>query len=234
MILFSTLISAFIMGFLGSAHCLGMCGGITIALNQSLDKKQHLRLSLIYQLFRIVSYGILGALVASIGMVFNQWTDFPILIVFGGLLMIMLGFYMLSWWSILSHLESLGRRLWKKVAPIQKKFIPIKKYHQAMIIGLLWGLLPCGLVYSALAMAATSNSTSGGALSMMAFGLGTLPALFLAGVLSHKFLAWFKKPAVRAVIGILFIVWGSIQIYASFNQNQQHQQHQHHHHAMSD
>ncbi|NVK21237.1 MAG: sulfite exporter TauE/SafE family protein [Kangiellaceae bacterium] len=228
-ILSTPLISAFIMGFLGSSHCMGMCGGITVALGASTDTNKHLSLSLTYQIFRVLSYGLLGIVVGFIGSAIEKWSNFPWLVVIGGILLIMMGFYLLGWWSLLSLFEKGGQYIWKKVSPIQKKFLPLSQYHQAMVVGLLWGLLPCGLVYSALAMASTSSSPVNGFLTMLAFGLGTLPALLAAGVFSHKLLGFFKKNWVRTTLGMIFIVWGCWQLYGVLlskqNPHAHHQQH---------
>ncbi|AUD78156.1 sulfite exporter TauE/SafE family protein [Kangiella profundi] len=228
--LLTALFSAFAMGFLGSTHCIGMCGGLTVALNTGTAKEKSLRLSFTYQIFRVLSYGILGALVGGFGYLFSKWTNFPVLIVLGGIMLIMMGFYLLSWQNLLVYFEKLGRRLWKKVSPVQSRFLPIKRFHQAAVVGLLWGLLPCGLVYSALAMASTSGTAMGGFTSMVAFGLGTLPAMFAVGVFSNKLVNFFRNQKVRAIFGLLFILWGSFFIYQAVikisNGQDGHQHHQ--------
>lgn len=228
--LLTALFSAFAMGFLGSTHCIGMCGGLTVALNTGTAKEKSLRLSFTYQIFRVLSYGILGAFVGGFGYLFSKWTNFPVLIVLGGIMLIMMGFYLLSWQNLLVYFERLGRRLWKKVSPVQSRFLPIKRFYQAAAVGLLWGLLPCGLVYSALAMASTSGTAMGGFASMVAFGLGTLPAMFAVGVFSNKLVNFFRNPKVRAVFGLLFILWGSFYIFQAVtkmsNGQDGHQQHQ--------
>ena len=117
----TALVSAFAMGFLGSTHCIGMCGGLTVALNTGTAKEKSLRLSFTYQIFRVLSYGILGALVGGFGYLFSKWTNFPVLIVLGGIMLIMMGFYLLSWQNLLIYLESIGRKLWKKVSPVQSR-----------------------------------------------------------------------------------------------------------------
>ncbi|MBD3653382.1 sulfite exporter TauE/SafE family protein [Kangiella sp.] len=225
----TALVSAFAMGFLGSTHCIGMCGGLTVALNTGTAKEKSLRLSFTYQIFRVFSYGILGALVGGFGYLFSKWTNFPVLIVLGGIMLIMMGFYLLSWQNLLIYFESIGRKLWKKVSPVQSRFLPIKKFHQAAVVGLLWGLLPCGLVYSTLAMASTSGTALGGFASMVAFGLGTLPAMFAIGVFSNRLVNFFRNPKVRAVFGLVFILWGSFYIYQAVSKYSSGQGgHQHH------
>lgn len=221
---------AFIMGLLGSAHCMGMCGGLTVALSSGCEPSRQASLSLIYHLFRVCSYAILGGIAGALGDVMSRWTDFPVLMIAASVLLIMMGLYLMGRWSLLTVLEKQGGKLWKYVAPIQKKFLPIRSFSQAASIGLLWGLLPCGLVYSALAVSAASGSALHGVITMLAFGLGTLPALYITGVFAKQLLQWFKKPWLRTSIGIIFIVWGSYQMYTTLVPPNEMGAHQHHHH----
>ncbi|MBV35981.1 MAG: hypothetical protein CMP47_11125 [Rickettsiales bacterium] len=221
---------AFIMGLLGSAHCMGMCGGLTVALSSGCEPSRQATLSLVYQLFRVCSYAILGGIAGALGDVMSRWTDFPVLMIAASVLLIMMGLYLMGRWSLLTVLEKQGGKLWKYVVPVQKKFLPIRNFSQAASIGLLWGLLPCGLVYSALAVSAASGSAINGVVTMLAFGLGTLPALYITGVFAKQLLQWFKKPWLRTTIGIIFIVWGSYQMYTTLVPASDMGSHQHHHH----
>lgn len=221
---------AFIMGLLGSAHCMGMCGGLTVALSSGCEPARQATLSLAYQLFRVCSYAILGGIAGALGDVMSRWTDLPILMIAASVLLIMMGLYLMGRWSLLTVLEKQGGKLWKYVVPVQKKFLPIRNFSQAASIGLLWGLLPCGLVYSALAVSAASGSAINGVVTMLAFGLGTLPALYITGVFAKQLLQWFKKPWLRTSIGIIFIIWGSYQMYTTLAPASETGSHHHHHH----
>ena len=220
------LVSAFVLGLVGSGHCLGMCGGITVALNASAAEEKRLQLSTVYQMFRVVSYALLGAVVGGLGHVFERWTQLPLLPVIGAVLLLMLGLYLMRFWNVLVYLEKIGWRLWRYIAPIQKRFIPVKSYTQAMVVGLLWGLLPCGLVYSALALAATSGEIANGAATMAAFGLGTMPMMLATGLFSRQLLMTFRKPRVQTMMGVVFVVWGAWQLYSVLGGSG----HDHHHH----
>ncbi|WP_395376756.1 sulfite exporter TauE/SafE family protein [Marinicella sp. W31] len=220
------LVSACVLGLVGSGHCLGMCGGITVALNASAAEEKRLRLSTVYQVFRVVSYALLGAVVGGLGHVFERWTQLPLLPVIGAVLLLMLGLYLMRFWNVLVYLEKVGWRLWSHIAPIQKRFIPVKSYTQAMVVGLLWGLLPCGLVYSALALAASSGDIYMGAATMAAFGLGTMPMMLATGLFSRQLLMTFRKPRVQMLMGIVFVVWGAWQLYSVLGESG------HHHHEM--
>ncbi|WP_223670855.1 sulfite exporter TauE/SafE family protein [Kangiella shandongensis] len=205
---------AFMMGLLGSTHCMGMCGGITVALSSGCEPQKQAYLSLIYQLCRVISYAILGAVVGLVGAVIGRWTEFPILMLFASILLIMMGLYLMGSWNLLTYLEKQGSRLWRLIQPFQKRFLPLRKASQAIPIGLLWGLLPCGLVYSALAMAAASGGALEGVITMLAFGLGTLPALYITGLFARHLIQFFRRQWVRNLIGAIFIVWGGYQLYA--------------------
>jgi uncharacterized protein len=203
------------MGFAGSLHCVGMCGGISIALNQSTTFNNK-SLTLTYHTFRVISYSILGALMAGIGFQLNQWTDFPLLLVISGAFMILLGVYFLGWGKVLNKIEAYGYILWKKIQPLQARFIPIKHYYQAAAIGLLWGFLPCGLIYSALVMAATTGSWINGGLAMLAFGFGTLPALLGFTFMGHGVMHYRSSRALKFIIAAVFIAWGSFNLYSAW------------------
>ncbi len=211
------------MGFIGSLHCVGMCGGITVAFNQAVHQEKQLQLSFTYQFFRIISYAILGALVAVFGALFTK-ASFPVLPILSGIFMILLGFYLVSFSAPLLGLEKLGHKLWKRVQPIQRSFLPVQTFSQATIIGLLWGLLPCGLVYSALALAVSSGSAIEGFIVMLCFGVGTLPMLLSVGMASQKLLSFAKKQWVKNIAAMIFILLGIYYIYSALAQDHSHHQ----------
>ncbi len=230
----SLYITAFSMGLFGSLHCIGMCGGITIAFNQAVTKEKTLQLTFIYQFFRIISYSILGAISASLGYLLSD-VKLPILTILSGLFMIFLGLYLLNIGGPLLSLEKFGHKIWKKIQPLQRSLLPMRNGVQAMSIGLLWGFLPCGLVYSALVLAITSASPLEGFVTMLCFGLGTLPMLMSIGLASQKILTTIKKPLFIRIAAVIFIAWGAFYIYSALSAQHQHhseqtsQHHQHHH-----
>merc|ERR1711916_213024 len=97
-----------------------------------------------------------------------------------------MGLYLTHWWLGLQYLENAGQRLWQFVKPMAKRLMPVKRFHTAIAFGAVWGWLPCGLVYSALALAVTQQTVSAAAGSMLAFGLGTVPALLATGLLAER------------------------------------------------
>jgi len=123
-----------------------------------------------------------------------------------GALIIFVGLQLAFGWRILAPLENAGARLWKRIAPAAKGLVPVNSIPQAFGLGLIWGWLPCGLVYSVLLLAATTAEPAGGGLVMIAFGLGTMPAMVATGVSASK-LAQFMS-GKRMGAGLLIVLLG--------------------------
>lgn len=214
----SVFLALFLVGLLGGTHCVGMCGGIVGAL--SMGGPPRISLHLAYNLGRILSYGIAGALVGALGagsMALSEQLFLRLLLlVFANLMLVALGFYLLGVTRALAVTEQLGQRLWRRIQPLGKRFLPVRSVTQAFPLGLLWGWLPCGLVYSALASALGAGSAREGGLLMLAFGLGTLPNLLLAGILLARFRNLVQQSAVRASAGILVLAYGVYGLYGAF------------------
>ncbi len=202
--------SAFIIGLLGSGHCVVMCGGISTMLTSAIsDTTRSKKYTIIfaYNFGRVASYSLIGALVAFTSSMAAKNIGFPVAILktLAGIFLILLGLYLGQWLMWLSRIEHLGKSLWRYISPHTKKFIPIKDTKSAFALGALWGWLPCGLVYSTLTWALASANAVNGALIMFFFGLGTLPALLsislgtisVRSLLSHKL---FRKLAAFVVI----------------------------------
>jgi sulfite exporter TauE/SafE len=175
-------ISAFLIGVAGSVHCVGMCGGIVGALSFAIPKQQSNYLYILsYNIGRILSYALAGAIVGLLGQLVshNSLTGITVLQLISGLFLVLLASYIGGWWHGLLLVEKMGKHLWKYISPLSKRFVPFKSPLSALPYGMLWGWLPCGLVYSTLTWALASGSAINGGLIMFAFGLGTLPAMFL-------------------------------------------------------
>jgi sulfite exporter TauE/SafE len=170
---------------------------------------------LAYNLGRIASYGIAGALIGalgSLGLLLNNWLPVQLgLYIAANLMMVALGLYLTGLTQTLAFTERAGQWLWRRVQPATKRFLPVRGVAQAFPLGMLWGWLPCGLVYSVLTMTLVSGSAARGAATMLAFGLGTLPNLMLAGLLLARFRNVVQGRAVRLVSGLIvlgFGIWG--------------------------
>ncbi len=211
-------LAVFLVGLLGGVHCAGMCGGIVSALTvQMPGTKPAWTIHLAYNLGRIASYSVAGAImgaVGSYGLLLNGALPVQMtLYVAANLMMVALGLYLTGLTQALAFTERAGHWLWRRVQPATRRFLPVRGVAQALPLGMLWGWLPCGLVYSVLAMTLLSGSAARGAGTMLAFGLGTLPNLMLAGLLLARFRHVIQGRALRLASGLLvlgFGVWGLI------------------------
>ena len=200
----------FIVGLLGGAHCVGMCGGIVGAL--SMGTSPRLSMHLAYNGGRLLSYALAGALVGAVGglglALSGQWPLRIVLYAFANLMLVALGLYLMGASRTLLFVEHAGQGLWRRLQPLTRRFLPARTVGQAFPLGLLWGWLPCGMVYSALVTAMTSGSALHGAGLMLAFGLGTLPNLLLAGLLAARMKACAAHPQLRRCAGLLILAFG--------------------------
>jgi len=216
----SGFLAVFLIGLLGGVHCAGMCGGIVSALTLQIPGKGDTTgsawtIHLAYNLGRIGSYAIAGALMGalgSLGLLLNKALPVQmVLYVAANLMMVALGLYLTGLTRALAFTERAGQWLWRRVQPATKRFLPVRGVAQAFPLGMLWGWLPCGLVYSVLTMAILSGSAARGAAIMLAFGLGTLPNLMLAGLLLVRFRDVIQGRALRLGSGLIvlgFGLWG--------------------------
>jgi len=205
------LASALVLGLLGSGHCLGMCGGLMAALSLSLPNSAHLsrtQVLLAYNLGRLLSYALAGFLAGLMGWMLSSGPTATLLRTLAAILLISMGCYLAGWWSVLNHFERLGKGLWRHLQPIASRLLPITSLRRALVVGMLWGWLPCGLVYSTLLWAASQGSALNSLLLMLAFGLGTCPILVASGLAAERLNQWLRKQQVRQASGLLVILFG--------------------------
>ena len=218
------LLAAFLVGLLGGTHCFGMCGGIVGALSSGLSlelQSSRWRLvaaQLAYNGGRISSYVFAGVLLGLFGQQLGEaglLQGFPLGRMIGGVVMILFGIYLAGWWQSLLWLEKAGAHLWKYIEPFGRRYIPVRSAAEAFLLGLVWGWLPCGMVYAVLALALTSGSGAEGGLLMLAFGLGTLPALLTIGLAYNTLNRFIRDPRIRMLAGIIVIVMGIFMLLAN-------------------
>jgi uncharacterized protein len=205
------LVSAFILGVLGGGHCLGMCGGLMGALTFAIPKEQRSRrfkLLLAYNLGRILSYATAGLLLGLAGWAVANSPAAMLMRILAGVLLIIMGAYLAGWCSGLTRIESLGRGLWRHIQPLASRLLPVSSLPRALLLGALWGWLPCGLVYSTLIWSASQGSALTSALLMLAFGLGTWPVLLATGLAAERMTAVLRKRSVRMAGGLLVMLFG--------------------------
>ncbi len=209
--LVAPLLSALILGLLGGGHCLGMCGGLMGALTLAIppdQRSRRLRLLLAYNLGRILSYAAAGLLIGLAGWAVASSPAAMLLRVLAGLLLIAMGLYLAGWWSGLTRIEAVGRHLWRHLQPVASRLMPVSSLPRALLLGAVWGWLPCGLVYSTLLWASSQGSPGESALLMLAFGLGTWPVLLATGMAAERLTALLRRRGVRIAGGLLVILFG--------------------------
>lgn len=209
--LFPVLGAAFVTGLLGSAHCFGMCAGISglFAINANVQAlRTQVPKAISYNVGRVLTYAVLGVIVGVLGKgaVDSIPALGPPVRLASGILIILVGLQVAFNWRILAPLESAGARIWQRIAPAAKGLVPVETIPQALGLGLIWGWLPCGLVYSVLLLAATTTDATAGGLVMIAFGLGTMPAMVATGVSASKIAQFMSSRRLGA--GLLIVVLG--------------------------
>ena len=232
-------LAAFSMGLFGSPHCLGMCGGIVTAFGLSMqhvsDSKKN-GLILTYHLGRLISYSLLGLIASLVGVAIFQsiMSNSAPRIVLGAVL-VLIGLAMLGL-PLFNQLEKIGMRFWQSLAPIRKKVFPIDTFGKALFAGLLWGFLPCGLVYGALMMAIAGNNIATGAALMFVFGLGTMPMLIATQKTVGMLQSSIKHFRLRQINGVIMMLSGLAVIFIPMMMHHNHGSHNQgsHSHAMNE
>ena len=208
--------AALVAGFFGSAHCVGMCGAIVVLFEQQSRTATGWGRRLAYNAGRLGFYALLGSIAAAGGAVLTKAagvnTGLIVLRLLAGVLVIAIGLNLLFNWSATRFLEQAGAGLWRRLSPLAKHVLPVSSIPRAFAAGLLWGALPCGLVYSAVALAATTGSPAGGAMTMAAFWAGTLPAMVLAGASAARLDRWRKNQHFRRLAGVTMLVIGLLAL----------------------
>ncbi|WP_028449017.1 sulfite exporter TauE/SafE family protein [Chitinibacter tainanensis] len=210
------LLALFLAGLLGGGHCVGMCSGIVTAFSLQLPATARWPYLLGFNLGRLAGYALIGALLgglASFALLLQLQALKLSLFVLANLLLLLLGLYIAGVNRWLTRVEALGQPLWRRVQPLMRRLLPVRSVWHTPLIGLLWGWIPCGLVYTASLSALASGSASHGAGVMLAFGLGTLPNLLLMGLFARQLQQGLQKPWVRPLCGGLIVAMALWQLY---------------------
>jgi len=222
-----SLLAACLVGLMGGVHCVGMCGGIVGALSLGLPEKQRSGVQrwyylLAYNLARISSYTIAGGLFGGVGWLAANWSGLyrfqQGLHLVAALFMIALGLYLGGWWQGLARVERVGGLVWKRLEPLGRRFLPVRTPAQAFLLGMIWGWLPCGLVYSVLVWAVATGDPLYGAALLFSFGVGTLPNLLLMGAAASGLSARVRDPRTRHLAGFLVLAFGLYALFRAITQ----------------
>ncbi|MBK1720705.1 sulfite exporter TauE/SafE family protein [Thiocystis violacea] len=214
---------AFLVGLLSALHCIGMCGGIAGAIGYSLPRKVRDRPSryVIYQLLfnlgRIGSYAAAGALFGWLGAGLMRhaalgWLE-HLMRLLAATVLVGIGLYIGGWLPGFAVIERIGIPLWRWLEPVRQHLLPVDSPGAALLIGVVWGWIPCGLVYSMLIGAPVQGGALGGALYMALFGLGSLPAMLATGLLAGRLNALGRDRRLQSVAGITLIGLALFTLY---------------------
>jgi sulfite exporter TauE/SafE len=198
-------LALFGMGLASGLHCVGMCGGIVTAFsvrNRIFPKRTLVLRQLAFNAGRIASYSAAGVVAGATGAALHGSIALYVLV---NVLLVFVGLQLCGVRTPMAWLERLGAPLWRRVQPLAARMFNANAFAG----GLLWGLIPCGLVYGALGAAALAGSPAGGAAAMAAFGLGTLPWLLAAGMAAVRLRALIHRRPVRIGTGGLVIAYGA-------------------------
>lgn len=213
--------AAFVAGTAGSTHCFAMCGGMAAAFGMrsrvtATDARGAFVNASSYHLGRIAGYAIVGAVFGLAGAMLRSGFDLmrvsAVMRIASGVLMILIALRLLIRWNALAVVEQLGARFWSMLRPLAQRAARSEGPGGALMIGILWGWLPCGLVYSMVLLAATSGDPSYGAWIMAAFGLGTLPSMLTSSLLASRLQRALARRRPRLISGMLLIVFGAWMI----------------------
>lgn len=202
-------VTALLIGLAGGVHCVGMCGGIASSLLFSATPKVgRVALLIAYNFGRIFSYTMIGGMAGYSGAILSEYTYITndILLIISSILLLLLGIYIGGYTQSLTWLEHLGNHFFKRIKPFSSRFLPLNTAVKAIPYGMIWGWLPCGLVYSTLAWSVTSGHAFKGALIMFWFGVGTLPAMFATSMSGQFIHELFSQHWLRKCVSVFMIV----------------------------
>ena len=202
----TSLLTAFLAGLLGGVHCVGMCGGIVAAMSWQGGSRQPPAFLIGYNLGRLSSYTLAGGLAGLVGSAaFLSERLLPVqtgLYILAQVMLILIGLYLAGLSRAVLWLEHAGGGLWQRLQPRFGRLLPLRTFSGALAAGLIWGWLPCGLVYSVLVTALASGGPVSGALLMLAFGLGTLPNLLAMGWAAERLRALAANRTIKLAAGL--------------------------------
>lgn len=214
-----TLLAALLLGLAAGGHCVVMCGGISAALGLATERaangRPRLRFVVGYQVGRVLAYvlvalalgGALGALADTLAaeavrhalrVVAAAALAVAALVAFGRLRDVGTGF--------------VGRRIWPKVAPLGRRFLPVTTLPRALGFGMVWGFMPCGFVYTVLTLAALQLDALGAAATMLMFGLGTVPAMLATAFGARWLAALGSRATLRRGAGVVLVASAALTL----------------------
>lgn len=211
--------SALLAGLFSSSHCVVMCSPLAAAVGSQVDKNRKAPMLWWLTVGRIFSYALLGALVGTIGasMVSWQQTLSGMLQLVAGLFVLAMALYIAWQWQGLRYLEQAGQPLWRQLSRLTPRLLPINTIPRGLAYGMLWGFLPCGLIYSNLSVALSSGSFAHGCIWMAGFGVGTSLAIVSSLLLSRQITDFLQERWVKLSAAALLAMYATTLIYLALH-----------------
>ena len=229
-------ITAFLLGLFSTVHCIAMCGSVIGALTLSLpvevreSQRKMFPYVFNYNIGRLLSYVLAGVVVGLLSSPLTAFDGHMVLRYLSVVVMIAMGLYLGGWFPKFAHMERMGAPIWKRLQPIGQKLLPVRTLKQAFLLGTVWGWLPCGLVYAALAVAATVGEPVKASMVMLAFGVGTLPAVMGAGLFTGLLASMARAKHLRQIAGLLIVAMALATAFwpMDHHAHDDHSGHEHH------
>jgi len=211
------LLGALTAGLLGGLHCVAMCGGIATGLSATAPGGGWSG-ALQLNLGRIGGYVLAGLVVGAfghglVGLLRDPWIGLS-LRALSGLALVVVALRLLGVRALPRLLSQPGQRAWLRLRPLQQRLLPADTLPRRLGIGALWGWLPCGLSYSLLTVAWLQAHPRNSALTMLAFGLGTLPVMLPLTWSGQRMGLWLQRPGLRTAAAALVLAAGLLTIAA--------------------
>jgi len=218
---------ALLMGLFSAFHCLGMCGSIigslTLSLKREIRENKRLLLPFVasYNTGRVLSYSMAGMLAGFAENVltipFGEGHGHRILQILSAIVMLGAGLHIGGWFPRFAYIEKFGNVVWRRIEPYGRRLVPVETLPRAFVFGMVWGWLPCGLVYTALALAATTGDVFRSTFTMLAFGLGTMPAVMGVGIMTSWMVKLSNMKRFRELTGIVLILLALMATFPGLN-----------------
>jgi sulfite exporter TauE/SafE len=218
---------ALLMGLFSAFHCLGMCGSIigslTLSLKREIRENKRLLLPFVasYNAGRVLSYSMAGMLAGfaenMLSMPLGEGHGHRILQILSAIVMLGAGLHIGGWFPRFAYIEKFGNVVWRRIEPYGRRLVPVETLPRAFVFGMVWGWLPCGLVYTALALAATTGDVFRSTFTMLAFGLGTMPAVMGVGIMTSWMVKLSNMKRFRELTGIVLIFLALMATFPGLN-----------------
>jgi len=215
-----TLAAALLLGLVASGHCVVMCGGISAALGMATARRAdggpRRMLLVAYQLGRITSYALAGFLLGGLFGGVVRLLDIDVVRnALRALAAVVMVFAALVAFGIVTNPRNLlGQRLWSRLAPLGRRLLPIANIRRAFAFGMVWGWMPCGFVYTVLIIATLQLDALQAAATMLAFGLGTAPAMLVTAFGAGRLAALLPGTNGRRVAGVVLTLAAALTLAA--------------------